>query len=69
MLKFLFDTTGARLLSDQRGVTSFEYVILAACIVAIVSSVFNGGASDSIKNTLTNALNTIGAAVISAVGG
>jgi pilus assembly protein Flp/PilA len=71
MLRFFIQTIAEplRAFPDNRGVASFEYVILAACIVAIVGGVFNAGTSDSIKSTLTNALNTVSAAVASAVGG
>ena len=42
MLKYYIKTTEAlkRLRTDQDGVVSFEYVIVAACIVAAVVAVF-----------------------------
>nr|WP_249129629.1 hypothetical protein [Bradyrhizobium japonicum] len=55
--------------ADKDGVVSFEYVILAACIITMVAAVFNVGTSGTIKNTLSNAMSTIGTAVITAVGG
>ncbi|QOZ52204.1 hypothetical protein [Bradyrhizobium sp. CCBAU 53338] len=55
--------------TDKGGVVSFEYVVLAACIIAVVGSVFNNGAGGVIKNTLTTALNTIVSALNAAVGG
>ena len=42
MLKYYIKTTEAlkRLRTDKDGVVSFEYVIVAACIVAAVVAVF-----------------------------
>jgi Flp pilus assembly pilin Flp len=53
--------------SDKRGVVSFEYVIVAACIVAAVGVAFGGGASSGIGSALTTALGKVTAALGSAV--
>ena len=48
MLKYYVKTSEAvkRLRTDKDGVVSFEYVIVAACIVAVVAAAFGtGGAS------------------------
>jgi hypothetical protein len=64
MLKYCIKTTEGlkNLRSDVRGVVSFEYVIVAACIVAGVRAAFNVGTSGLIGGALTNALNTVFAA-------
>ena len=56
------DTTEAfkRLRTDQDGVVSFEYLIVAACIIIAVGAAFglsNGGGV--LANALTNGLNAI----------
>jgi hypothetical protein len=56
MLKYYFKTTEAlkRLRTDRDGVVSFEYIIVAFCIVAAVAAVFgatNGGGISSALNT------------------
>ena len=45
MLKYYIKTTEAlkRLRTDKDGVVSFEYVIVAACIVAVVAAAFGSG--------------------------
>ena len=45
MLKYYVKTTEAlkRLRTDKDGVVSFEYVIVAACIVAAVAAAFGTG--------------------------
>jgi Flp pilus assembly pilin Flp len=49
MSKFLTKTTEAfkRLGTDKDGVVSFEYIIVAACIVAVVIAVFKTDTSVS----------------------
>jgi uncharacterized protein (UPF0333 family) len=49
----------ASLLSDKRGVVSFEYVIVAACIVAAVGVAFGTGTGGAIATALSNALAAI----------
>jgi Flp pilus assembly pilin Flp len=46
----------ARLRSDKGGVVSFEYVIVAACIVIAVGVAFGTGAGGAIGTALTNAI-------------
>ena len=53
--------------ADKNGVVSFEYVIVAACIVAAVAAAFGTGTASGIGLTLTNAITAIGNAVTTAV--
>ena len=52
MLKYYIKTTEAlkRLRTDKDGVVSFEYVIVAACIVGAVAAAFGTGASGAIAD-------------------
>jgi hypothetical protein len=70
MLRFCIRAAVAlkQLRNDAKGVVSFEYVVVSACIIAVVGAAFNTGASGPIKTTLTNALITIGTALGAAVG-
>jgi pilus assembly protein Flp/PilA len=56
MLKYYINTTEAlkRLRTDKDGVVSLEYVIVGACVCAVVLALFAGTGS----NTLSGALNT-----------
>ena len=56
MLKHYFKATEAlkRLCSDEQGVVSLEYVIVGACVCAVVLLLFTGTGT----NTLSGALNT-----------
>ena len=67
MLKYYVKTTEAlrRLHTDKDGVVSFEYVIVAACIVAVVALAF--GTGGPLIGALNKALNAIGNAVTNAV--
>jgi pilus assembly protein Flp/PilA len=67
MLKYYVKTTEAlkRLISDKDGVVSFEYVIVAACIIAVVSVAF--GNTGPLKTALTGGLTAIGTALTAAV--
>jgi Flp pilus assembly pilin Flp len=58
MLKLYVKASEAvrRLRTDNGGVVSFEYVILAACVVIIVTAVFTNG---TIGNKLNTAINNI----------
>ncbi|GKQ49728.1 Flp family type IVb pilin [Bradyrhizobium sp. Ce-3] len=69
MLKLYIQTTEAfkRLASDKDGVVSFEYVIVAACIVAAVSAAFGTANANGIGKVLTTSIGTISAAVTTAV--
>ena len=66
MLKYYVETV-KRLSTDKAGVVSFEYVIVAACIVGAVSLAFGRTAGGGIGTILTNALTAIGTAVTTAV--
>jgi Flp pilus assembly pilin Flp len=57
----------ARLLSDRRGVVSFEYVIVAACIVGAVGAAFGTGATGAIGTALVAAIGKITTALGTAV--
>jgi pilus assembly protein Flp/PilA len=48
-----------RLRAEQDGVVSFEYVVVAACIVSAVAAAFGTGAAGTIGTALTNAINVI----------
>ena len=56
----------ARLRASQEGVVSFEYVIVAACIVAAVAAAFGGG-TGPIVDALTAGINAISGALTNAV--
>ena len=61
MLKYFVKTTEAfkRLGRDQDGVVSFEYLIVAACIIAVVSLAFGkGGPLATAINTAITAIST-----------
>jgi pilus assembly protein Flp/PilA len=57
-----------RLRKDKDGVVSFEYVIVAACIVAAVAAAFGTTTGSGIGLVLSNAITAIGTAVTNAVG-
>ena len=69
MLKSYVKTCEAvkRLGTDQDGVVSFEYVVVAACIIAGVSLAFGSGGT--LQTALTAAITSIGTALIAAVTG
>src|SRR5207253_1697961 len=50
-----------RLRTNNKGVVSFEYIIVAACIVAVVIAVFK--TDNSIKTALTTGIATISTAM------
>jgi Flp pilus assembly pilin Flp len=52
-----------RLRTDKDGVISFEYVVLAACIVGVVLLVFGTGNQSVMYSALNNAITTIANAV------
>ena len=68
MLKYYIKTSEAvkRLGTDKDGVVSFEYVIVAACIIAVVSLGF--GTGGPLQTALNGAITTIGTALTTAVG-
>ncbi|WP_050631800.1 hypothetical protein [Bradyrhizobium viridifuturi] len=55
-----------RLRTDKDGVVSFEYVIVAACIVAAVAAAFGTDATTGIGSALSSAISTIATAVVNA---
>jgi len=61
MLKYYVQTSEAlkRLRADQDGVVSFEYIIVAACIVTVVIAFFTGTGSTTIQAALTTAVGKI----------
>jgi Flp pilus assembly pilin Flp len=65
MLKYYIKTREAllRLRTDKDGVVSFEYVIVAACIVGAVMIAFGSGASGPIATALSGAIGKITAAI------
>jgi len=52
--------------TDEVGVVSFEYVIVAACIVAAVAAAFGTTTASGIGAALTTAIGTITTAVTTA---
>lgn len=69
MLQYYIKTTDAlkRLRADQDGVVSFEYIIVAVCIIGAVSAVFGVGAGGAIGTALTGGITAITTAFTAAV--
>ncbi|MGY3034367.1 pilus assembly protein Flp/PilA [Bradyrhizobium sp. USDA 4354] len=69
MLRYYIKTTEAmkRLRADQQGVVSFEYIIVAVCIIGAVSAVFGVGAGGAIGTALTGGITAITTAFTAAV--
>jgi pilus assembly protein Flp/PilA len=69
MTKIYIQATEAlkSLRADQRGVVSFEYVIVAACIVAAVAAAFGTDASSGIGAALKAGIDAVTAALAKAV--
>ncbi|SFI16987.1 hypothetical protein [Bradyrhizobium sp. Gha] len=69
MLNYYNKTTEAlkNLRTDQDGVVSFEYIIVAACIIGAVSAAFGTGAGGAIATALSNGITTITTAFTAAV--
>lgn len=69
MLQYYIKTTDAlkRLRADQEGVVSFEYIIVAVCIIGAVSAVFGVGAGGAIGGALTGGITAITTAFTAAV--
>ena len=61
MLKYYVRTAEAlkRLSADKDGVVSFEYIIVAFCVVAAVAAVFGASGSNGIQGALNTALGTV----------
>jgi len=68
MLKYYVKTTEAlkRLRTDKGGVVSFEYIIVAFCIVAAVVAVFGTGTGGAISGALNTAMANVLAAFTNA---
>jgi pilus assembly protein Flp/PilA len=56
-----------RLRTDKDGVVSFEYVIVAALVIAAVAAVFGGNGAGTIRGALTQGLTAITNAMTAAV--
>jgi hypothetical protein len=71
MLKYYIKTTEAwkRLRTDNDGVVSFEYVIVAACIIAAVSAAFGTGTASGIGAALKTAIGDVTTQLATAVTG
>lgn len=70
MLRYRVKSTDAlkRLRTDKDGVVSFEYVMLAACIVGSVTAAFGTGVGGAVATALASAINAISAVIGAAVG-
>ena len=69
MLNYYVKTTEAlkNLRTDQEGVVSFEYIIVAACIIGAVAAAFGTGATGAIGQALTGGITSITNAFTAAV--
>jgi pilus assembly protein Flp/PilA len=69
MLKYYIKTTEAlkRLRTNEDGVVSFEYIIVAACIIGAVAAAFGTGTGGAIKTALTGGITAITGAFTAAV--
>jgi len=56
-----------RLSADEDGVVSFEYIIVAVCIIGAVGAVFGGGGGGQIGLALTNGITQITTAFTNAI--
>jgi pilus assembly protein Flp/PilA len=68
MLKYFVKASDLmdRLRADKDGVVSFEYIIVAACIIGAVAAAFGTTATGGIGGALTNGLAAITAAFTAA---
>ena len=66
MLKF-YGEMMKRLSTDEDGVVSFEYIIVAACIIGAVAAAFGTGATGAIGTALTGGITAITTAFTAAV--
>ena len=58
MLKFYVESM-KRLSTNEDGVVSFEYVIVAACIIGAVVAAFGTGSGGAIATALTSGITAI----------
>jgi len=65
MLKFYVKAceTLSQLRSDAKGVVSFEYIIVAACIIATVSAVFLSSGATGITGALNSGIARVASAL------
>ena len=65
MLQYYLETIEAlkNLRTDQHGVVSFEYIIVAACIIGAVAAAFGTGTGGAITTALSGAINKITTAI------
>ena len=61
MLKYYIKTkeTLKRLRGDEDGVVSFEYIIVATCIIIVVIAVYNGTGANSISGALSTGVSKV----------
>jgi pilus assembly protein Flp/PilA len=48
-----------RLRADHDGVVSFEYIIVATCIIIVVIAVYNGTGANSISGALSTGVSKV----------
>jgi Flp pilus assembly pilin Flp len=65
IVNYFIKTTEAlkRLRADHNGLASFEYIIVATCIVIVVIAVYSGAGGNSISGALSSGFAKIGAAM------
>jgi len=63
---FRISETLKRLRADKAGVVSFEYVIVAGCVMAAVATAFGTNAASGIGVALQNSISTIASYIIAA---
>lgn len=61
MLQYCVEISEAlkKLRTDQDGVVSFEYIIVAACIIGAVAAAFGTGATGAIGTALSGGITAI----------
>jgi len=69
MLRDRVKSRGAlkRLRTDEGGVVSYEYIIVAACIIGAVSAAFGTTATGGLGTALSSAIAVVSAAFTAAV--
>jgi pilus assembly protein Flp/PilA len=65
MLKFYVKASETlhQLRSDENGVVSFEYIIVAVCIIAAVTAVFTATGNGGIQDALTAGISRVASAL------
>ena len=65
MLRYRGTSTGSlkRLRTNQDGVVSLEYVMLAACVVGSASAAFGTGSGGAVASALASVIGTISTAI------